>query len=157
MLDIGRGVPEDNDEAVRWYRKAAEQDTARAQYLLGTMYESGEGVHEDEAEALKWYHKAAEQGYGPACNGIAWRYATSEDPIIRNPQKALEYAKKAVELTPQPVPAYLDTLAEAYYVNGQFDNAIEIEKKAISLRPDHEFLKEQLKKFEQAMAAQGNP
>ena len=95
----------------------------------------------------------------PPCYSLqrfAWHSATSEDPAIRNPQKALEYAKKAVELSSQPVHSYLDTLAEAYYVNGQFDKAIETEKKAISLSPDYPFYKEQLKKFKQAKRAQSS-
>ncbi len=35
--DVGRGVPEDDVEAVRWYRLAAEQGDAYAQYDLGGM------------------------------------------------------------------------------------------------------------------------
>ena len=40
----GRGVPEDDAEAVRWYRMAAEQGHAGAQYALGFMYATGRGV-----------------------------------------------------------------------------------------------------------------
>ena len=83
-------------------------------------------------------------------NELAWLYATAKDPGLRNPVKALRYAKQAVELDGERTPAYLDTLAEAYYVNNQFDKAMEMEKKAISLKPDNKFYKEQLRKFEQA-------
>ena len=38
---IGRGVAKDEVEAVKWYRKAAEQNVAEAQTNLGTMYASG--------------------------------------------------------------------------------------------------------------------
>ncbi|MXX10919.1 MAG: SEL1-like repeat protein [Nitrospira sp. SB0675_bin_23] len=34
MYAQGRGVPEDAAEAVRWFRRAAEQDHARAQWWL---------------------------------------------------------------------------------------------------------------------------
>ena len=37
MYSVGRGVPEDDAEAVKWYRKAAEQGNAAAQYNLGAM------------------------------------------------------------------------------------------------------------------------
>ena len=47
-------------EAVKWYRKAAEQNYAEAQFNLGYCYEDGLGVQKDEVEAVKWYHKAAE-------------------------------------------------------------------------------------------------
>ena len=60
------GVAKDFTEAVKWYRKAAEQGYARAQRNLGNSYYCGEGVTEDYAEAVKWYRKAAEQGYALA-------------------------------------------------------------------------------------------
>ena len=56
----------DYAEAVKWFRKAAEQGIAGAQHNLGFYYSSGTGVKKDEAEALKWYRKAAEQGYDEA-------------------------------------------------------------------------------------------
>jgi TPR repeat protein len=48
-------------EAVKWYRKAAEQNYAKAQYNLGLCYEHGNGVAANRVEAAKWYRKAAEQ------------------------------------------------------------------------------------------------
>ena len=47
---------------MKWYRKAAEQGDAKAQYNLGNCYYFGNGVTENEQEAVKWYRKAAEQG-----------------------------------------------------------------------------------------------
>ncbi len=49
-------------EAVKWYRKAAEQGDASGQLSLGLMYRNGEGVTQDYAEAVKWFRKAALQG-----------------------------------------------------------------------------------------------
>ena len=37
-------MAQDYPEAVRWYRKAAEQGEPKAQYGLGFMYTKGEGV-----------------------------------------------------------------------------------------------------------------
>ena len=59
MYAEGKGVPQNHAEAVKWYRKAAEQDDARAQYSLGFMYDLGRGVPQDDTEALKWYVLAA--------------------------------------------------------------------------------------------------
>ncbi|HEM9355462.1 TPA: sel1 repeat family protein, partial [Streptococcus agalactiae] len=42
--DNGRGVRQDYTQAVQWYRKAAEQGLADAQYNLGMMYANGQGV-----------------------------------------------------------------------------------------------------------------
>ena len=44
----GNGVPKDYTEAVKWYRKAAEQGNATAQSNLGHRYYNGEGVAKDE-------------------------------------------------------------------------------------------------------------
>ena len=52
--------PRDPAEAVKWFRKAAEQNYAKAQYNLGVCFYAGEGVAKDP-EAVKWYRKAAEQ------------------------------------------------------------------------------------------------
>lgn len=53
-------------EAVKWYRKAAEQGYANAQYNLGWCYDLGRGVARDYVEAAKWYRKAAAQGHSTA-------------------------------------------------------------------------------------------
>ncbi|WP_419591592.1 tetratricopeptide repeat protein, partial [Thiolapillus sp.] len=62
MYAEGQGVRQDLKEAVKWYRRAAEQGYALAQYNLGLMYANGRGVRQDFKEAVKWYQKAAEQG-----------------------------------------------------------------------------------------------
>ena len=51
---------------MKWYRKAAEQGNATAQYNIGVCYDNGYGVTKDYAEAVKWYRKAAAQGYDSA-------------------------------------------------------------------------------------------
>ena len=62
MYDRGRGVPKDEKEAVKWYRKAAEQGYAKAQHQLGVMYDKGEGVPEDDVAAYAWFNIAAGNG-----------------------------------------------------------------------------------------------
>lgn len=66
MYDLGDGVPKNDAEAVKWYRRAAEQGNAAAPSNLGVMYETGQGVTWDYAEAVKWWRKAAEQGLATA-------------------------------------------------------------------------------------------
>ena len=62
MYAEAEGVTQDYAEAVKWYRKAAEQGHAVAQDYLGFMYRYGLGVTRNDAEARKWYEKAAAQG-----------------------------------------------------------------------------------------------
>ena len=71
-------MPEDDAEAVRWYRLAADQGDANAQYNLGLKYASGEGVPEDDAEAVRWYRLAADQGLAIAQNNLGLMYASGE-------------------------------------------------------------------------------
>jgi TPR repeat protein len=47
-------------EALKWFRRSAEQGDPDAQNSLGQMYEDGEGVSQNYASAAKWYRKAAE-------------------------------------------------------------------------------------------------
>ncbi len=63
-------VDEDKEQAVKWYRKSAEQGNADAQCMLGWCYYNGEGVATDAAEAVKWYRKAAEQGHAEAKDAL---------------------------------------------------------------------------------------
>ncbi|MCK8908404.1 sel1 repeat family protein [Haemophilus influenzae] len=58
----GRGVKQDDVEAVKWFRKAAEQGDADAQASLGSFYSAGRGVRTDYTEAVKWFKKSAENG-----------------------------------------------------------------------------------------------
>lgn len=61
-------------EAVKWYRKAAEQGHAEAQFNLGYCYYLGIGLIQDEAKGLRWYRKAAEQKYTIAQYKLGIRY-----------------------------------------------------------------------------------
>ena len=51
---------------MKWYRLAAGQGHASAQYNTGVLYENGQGVTHDFKEAAKWYRRAADQGHASA-------------------------------------------------------------------------------------------
>ena len=69
-----KDFPEDDAEAAKWYRLAAEQGHAGAQYLLGEMYYDGHGVEQDYTTALKWYRRSAEQNQAGAPFGLGRMY-----------------------------------------------------------------------------------
>ena len=71
---IGEGMPQDDAEAVAWFRKASEQGNARAQYNLGVSYYNGLGVPQDYVEAVAWFRKAAEQGDAEAQYNLGVSY-----------------------------------------------------------------------------------
>ena len=74
--DNGRGVRQDDSEAVRWYRLAADQGHAVAQFNLGVMYANGRGVPQDDTEAVLWYRLAADRGDADAQNNLGVMYQT---------------------------------------------------------------------------------
>jgi len=126
---------DDGPSAVGAFRRAAELGAVDAEYRIGKLYESGgRGIPKDDAQALFWYRKSVDHDDANALNNTAWAYATSTDPAIRNPAAALEYARKAVRLgKDHPVPNHLDTLAEALYVNQQYEEAVKTEQEAIAM------------------------
>ena len=67
----GEGVEQDREEAVRWFKIAADQGHSRAQNTLANCYYAGEGVEEDSKEAAKWFKLAADQGLSEAQNNLA--------------------------------------------------------------------------------------
>lgn len=89
------GAGHDEEEAARWFLKAAEQGNISAQYSLGQMYYHGTGVTQDDAEAVKWYQKAAEQGRIDALKDLGDIYRLEYK--IRDYGKAREWYRKAAE------------------------------------------------------------
>ncbi len=141
----GSGVPRNLKEAANWMRKAADQNLAAGQLGMGVLYENGDGVPRDHVEAAKFYQKAVDQGNVDAMNSLARLMATSRNPAVRNPQAAIALASKAVALGSNP--AYLDTLAAAYFANGQNDNAVATEQKALARDPENETYQKALQKY----------
>jgi len=49
-------------EAVKWFRKAADQRNAAAQCALGVCYDEGSGVLKDNVMAYLWFNLASASG-----------------------------------------------------------------------------------------------
>ena len=62
MYTKAQGVPKNDAEALKWYRRAAGGGHAPAQLHLGLMYDKGLGVAQNFALAMKWHRLAAGQG-----------------------------------------------------------------------------------------------
>jgi TPR repeat protein len=58
-----------------WFRKAADQGDAVAEFLLGNQYANGKGVPQDYSEAMNWFQRAAEQGHPVAKLYLGVMYA----------------------------------------------------------------------------------
>ena len=92
MYDYGQGVPQDGEQALAWYLKAAAQDNADAQFNLGVKYES----KQDEAKAISWYLKAAEQGHLYAQVNLGSLYSNSRGEF-QDYKQAINWYSKAAE------------------------------------------------------------
>jgi len=64
---------------------------------------------------------------------IAWVLATSSDASIRDGARAVEFARKAVELSNSGDPKFLRTLAAAYAETGQFSQAIAAARQGLAI------------------------
>jgi TPR repeat protein len=60
MLANGKGIAQDHEKAVYWFRKAAEKKYSVAQANLSTMYRDGKGVRSDLRLARTWWNLALE-------------------------------------------------------------------------------------------------
>ena len=81
---------------MKWYRKAAEQGLAQAQFSLGNRYSEGTGVPKNHAEAAKWYQRAAKQGYAKAQYNLGNMYFNGEGVSV-NSIKAYMWWSLAME------------------------------------------------------------
>jgi hypothetical protein len=105
----GRGVIKSDQQAVAWYRKAAEQGNADAQFNLGLMYAAGSGVPADDQQASSWYVKAADQGNAKAQFKLGVVYATGRG-VQQNDYDAITWYRKAADQGYAPAEFNLGTM-----------------------------------------------
>ena len=67
----GQAVPQDYGEAMRWFRKAADQGEAFAQNNLGLMFVKGQGVPKDDIQAYARFSVAVALGHNEAAENVA--------------------------------------------------------------------------------------
>jgi hypothetical protein len=148
----GKSVAKDQIEARKMLEKSAEIGYPPAFLALGRMYARGDSVPKDEAKGIGYMEQAIARDakYDEAYNALAWVLLTSEDLKLRNPQRAQEYALKAVELGGGNKDYQLDTLAHAYFDLGDVNRAVELEAKALALKPDSDPYKKSLSEYKHA-------
>ena len=92
----GKAVTRDEQQAARWYRRAAEQGLAAAQYRLGSMYEHGWGMPADRRQARSLYEQAAARGNVNAMHNLAVLH-TDASTGPRNYELAAKWFRMAAE------------------------------------------------------------
>lgn len=68
MYLSGTHVDQNDQEAIAWFKKAAEQGDVAGQYNLAVMCFKGRGINQDKEQACK---KAASQGHQAAQEALS--------------------------------------------------------------------------------------
>ena len=117
----GKGVDQDQQEAVKWYRLAAEQGYASAQQVLGRRCAIGKGVQQDQQEAVKWYRLAAEQGNAIAQYRLGFCYNFGHG-VSRDYAVAVKWYQRAADQGYSAAQSYLGL---CYYHGNGVDKNID--------------------------------
>lgn len=90
-----------DEDAVKWFKKAAEQGNAAGEYGLGLMYGKGEGVKQDNAKALEYVTRAAEKNHTDAVFALAAVYTKGGFGLEPNIEKGELWSARAAALAPK--------------------------------------------------------
>lgn len=138
-------------ELQKMYQPKLNQPTETEKNLQAEQREADRMAREKEQEGARAYKAGVEAfkrglydlgvsefekswGFGKveALNFLAWHFATCKDSNQHNGKRAVELALQSVNIKPDEK-NYLDTLAAAYARNGQFDEAIKMQVRALSI------------------------
>jgi WD40 repeat protein/tetratricopeptide (TPR) repeat protein len=144
VCQVHLGQPE---KAVASFTKGLE--VSKEKHLRAFFYKNRGVAHafaKQFAKAQADYEKAIELApeNGEFINGLAWLLATYPEAKFRNPKRAMELTKKALERTPKAGEMW-NTLGVAHYRAGDWKAAIAALQKSMPLRKggdtfDHLFL-----------------
>lgn len=123
-------------------------DDHRLYSALGEIYYQ----LEEWKNAKKAYEYAVGLNYQQpeTLNNLAWLLLTTEDESLRDPKRALKLAADAVEM--REAAHTMDTLAEAYYQNRMYLEAVKTSKRALELATENSsYFKKQYEKMKDAL------
>ncbi len=135
--------------------QAIEHDETDADVLIA-MYRLADADDAWMADTRAWINKLsrkveeqiADNPNNPIpYNQWAWLIANTEGDFA----KAVRYSRRSLELEPD-TSSFLDTLGRCYYSAGEYEKAVESERKAVALIPHMQVMQRQLKEFEKTLA-----
>jgi uncharacterized protein len=94
----GHGVPEDEKQAVYWWKKAAAQGSSEAMFQLGSAFlfgsQTAKIVPDPDREAAMWYFQAASAGHAEAQYHLGLLFLAGKG-VIDSRTEAARWMKKA--------------------------------------------------------------
>jgi TPR repeat protein len=100
MYFYGRGVPEDEDKALQWARRSADQGNLDAMYFIGNMYVFGDrlpkSVQDPDQEAARWYFEAARKGHAEAEYGLGLLFLAGKG-VVQDQEEAMRWIRSAAD------------------------------------------------------------
>lgn len=97
MYKMGIGVAKDDFEAVKWYKRAVDQDSPAGWTNLGACYIEGVGgLPKDDDKALEYIRKGAEAGYPHAQLTMARFYRIGLRNLKSDDRLAQQWLDKAI-------------------------------------------------------------
>ncbi len=120
------------DNAIRAFQRGLDIAPGHPRLLfgLGTALVTAKR-HEEALEQFRLALKSRPKDH-LILNNTAWVYATTPDLRLRNGEKALDFARRALLIAPEDHHVW-STLAEAYFVSGNYERAEHCAGEAIRL------------------------
>ncbi|MHB8109618.1 MAG: tetratricopeptide repeat protein [Syntrophorhabdaceae bacterium] len=119
LADIYEFTLKDLQEAVRWYKRAAEHGHAKSKRCLANMYMVGSGTEFNCKEAFRLYHEAADQNIPEAQFVLGEYYRTGyPDLIEKNTDRALAWYEQAARAGYE----HAKTRIEQFWPDGVFQD-----------------------------------
>ena len=99
MYSEGEGVPENQREAARYFRKAAHRGLPYSMYTMGDRARLGLGMDANMRLARYWYERAAEHGNARSLSNLGVIYRDGLE-VRPDTDKAFAFFRKAMEADP---------------------------------------------------------
>ncbi len=107
-------------DAAVWYRKAADQGLAGAQYGLGYLYDNGQGFPTSPAIAAQWYRKAADQDHIDALLSLG-AFEWNSRGSLQDKAQAIQHMRRAAALGDKTAKENLKMMEEDKADNDKLD------------------------------------
>lgn len=131
----GSMCDKDSNKAINWLTYAAADGDPQASYLLSHQLLDSDNIQFDPERAAQYLERAAAKNYVPAIVEYASLLAMSDNPKLRNAEKAIALAEKGLEQD-EDNPKLLSTIGVALIEQGKQERGEEMLEQAVDAAED---------------------